>query len=297
MSIEENRILEFFGRSTRLPNDWAEVVEKQWCPFTNTKCFKVRKSQPEISIGTCAVRYGRAKKDVVICPNRLLERKQVFTDCLHLLTLHEPGNELHIVPELTIPGGSVDYFLVSANRGKVKDFVGIEFQTLDTTGTVWPERQRLLKHFGLRVRRADVKAQRGFGMNWKMTAKTILVQMHHKVETLEHISKKLVLVIQDYLLDYLRREFNFAHLNNGRIGDSVHLHAYKLDEMDGGFHIGLFQRLSTDAAGVAECLGLQAESKIELETIIADLERKISQNTLLTLAAKPLPVIGEMPTE
>ena len=130
-----------------------------------------------------------------------------------------------------------------------------------------------------------------------MTAKTILVQMHHKVETLEHISKKLVLVIQDYLLDYLRREFNFAHLNNGRIGDSVHLHAYKLDEMDGGFHIGLFQRLSTDAAGVAECLGLQAESKIELETIIADLERKISQNTLLTLAAKPLPVIGEMPTE
>jgi len=28
-----------------------------------------------------------------------------------------------------------------------------------------------------------------------MTAKTILVQMHHKVDTLEHISKKLVLVI------------------------------------------------------------------------------------------------------
>jgi len=58
---------------------------------------------------------------------------------------HEPGNELHIVSEVSIPGGSVDYFLVSAKDGKVKDFVGIELQTLDTTGTVWPERQRLLK--------------------------------------------------------------------------------------------------------------------------------------------------------
>ncbi len=165
MSVNENQILELFGNSTRLPNDWAEVVEKQWCPFTNTKCFKVRKSQPEISIGTCSVRYGRDKKDIIICPNRLLERKQVFTDCLHLLTLHEPGNELHVVPELSILGGSVDYFLVSAKRRKVKDFVGIEFQTLDTTGTVWPERQRLLQEFGLCVPSADVEFTKGFGMN------------------------------------------------------------------------------------------------------------------------------------
>jgi hypothetical protein len=267
------------------------------CPFTNTKCFKVRKSQPELSIGTCTVRYGRDKKDILICPNRLVERKQVFTDCLHLLTVHEPGNALHIVPELAIPGGSVDYFLVSARRGKVKDFVGIEFQTLDTTGTVWPERQRALKQFGLRARAADIKSKKGFGMNWKMTAKTILVQMHHKVETLEHINKRLVLVIQDHLLEYLRRQFNFAHLHNGRVGDSVHFHSYKRNETDGSFQIEFHERLSTDAAGVAECLGLQAESKIELQTIIADLERKISPNTLLTLDTKPLPPLGEMPTE
>ena len=33
-------------------------------------------------------------------------------------------------------------------RAAVKDFVGIELQTLDSTGTVWPERQRLLKEHG-----------------------------------------------------------------------------------------------------------------------------------------------------
>ena len=286
-SIEDNKIIELFGQSTRLPKQpsWVESVESQWCPYTDSKCFKIRKSQPEISIGTCAVRYGRDKKDIIICPKRLLERKQVFTDCFHLLTLHEPGNELHVVPEVSMPGGSVDYFLVSANRGKVRDFVGIEFQTLDTTGTVWPERQRLLSFLALPVSPADVASTKRFGMNWKMTAKTILIQIHHKVMTLEHLGKRLVLVIQDYLLDYLQREFSFGHLNNGRIDDSMHIHSYGLIEDDHRFRIQFDQRLSTDAAGVARCLGIQAETQVGIETIAAELERKLSLQTLLALDA------------
>jgi hypothetical protein len=37
-------------------------------------------------------------------------------DCLHLLTTHEVGNELHILSEVPIPGGSVDYFLASVKN-------------------------------------------------------------------------------------------------------------------------------------------------------------------------------------
>lgn len=68
----------------------------------------------------------------------------MFTDCLHLLTFHEPGNAIHVVP-----GGSVDYFLVSARDGRVMDCAGIKLQTLDTTGNMWPAMQRLLKTTGL----------------------------------------------------------------------------------------------------------------------------------------------------
>ncbi len=293
---DESKVLELFGNSTRGDHDWAAIVRQQWCPFTNTRCFKVRKSAPDISIGTCSVRYGKGCRDVIICPNRLLERRQVFTDCLHLLTQHDPGNELHIVPEVSIPGGSVDYFLVSVKKGKVKDFVAIEFQTLDTTGTLWPERQRLLDSLGIKVPKKDLRSTKSFGMNWKMTAKTILVQLHHKVETLEHIGKHLVLVIQDRLLDYLRSEFNFSHLSNVHVGDTMHIHSYKMDEDRGRFKIQLDTRLSTDAAGVAECLGIQAETKIELEAIVAELEKKISGRTLLTLEA-PIALATEMPTE
>ena len=90
---------------------------------------------------------------IVICPTRLIERGQVFSDCLHLLTTHEPGNELHVVSEVSVPGGSIDYFLVSVRNGKVKDFVGIELQTLDTTGTVWPRAPTSLEE----VRRASTR--------------------------------------------------------------------------------------------------------------------------------------------
>jgi Restriction endonuclease NotI len=291
-----NKVLELFGSTTRRDHDWPRLVGEQWCPFTSTKCFKVRKSDPDVSIGTCTLRHGTARRDVIICPNRLLERRQVFTDCLHLLTQHEPGNELHVIPEVSIPGGSVDYFLVSARKGTVRDFVAIEFQTIDTTGTVWPERQRLLRELGLDVLDKDADSAKPFGMNWKMTAKTILVQLHHKVDTLEHVNKRLVLVIQDCLLTYLRRELNFEHLKDVRVGDAMHIHSYKLDAAGGEFRLQLDSRVSTDAAGVAECLGIQADTKIELETIVAELERKISAKTVLTLDA-PIPPSETLPTE
>lgn len=283
-----NKVIELFGHSTREPGvDWESVVAEQNCPYLGKVCYKVRKSNPEISIGTCSVLYGREAKPISICPGRLLERWQVFTDCLHLLSNHEPGNELHVIPEVTIPGGSVDYFLASVKKKKVKDFVGIEFQTLDTTGTVWPERQRLLESLGVLNDRDAADSKRPFGMNWKMTAKTILVQMHHKVQTFEHINRKLVLVVQDVLLDYMKGEFNFAHLSEpARNGDAMHFHSYRMEESDDqSFSIDLSSRLSTDTDGIGVCLGLQAEARVEMAQIVEALENKISDATRLSVGA------------
>jgi hypothetical protein len=95
----------------------------------------------------------------------------------------------------------------------------------------------------------------------------------------------------------MQRQFNFAHLNEPRLGDAMHFHAYKLNFAESMFRLELNTRASTDAAGIAQCLGLQAEAKVELEVIIAELEKKISANTLLTLGASPLTPILEMPTE
>lgn len=119
-------------------------------------------------------------------------------------------------------------------------------------------------------------------MNWKMTAKTILVQMYHKIRTFEHVHRKLVLVVQDKLLAYMNREFNFAHLKNpAGIGDSMHLHAYSMEKQpDKSFKLVMQSRLSTDAEGIATCLGLQAEARVELEQIVQTLQARLSPSTL-----------------
>jgi hypothetical protein len=279
-----SNVIELFGKAhDNKAIDWKATIAGQSCPFIGKRCYKVRKSDPGVSIGTCTVLYGRPPEPVIICPTRLIERGQIFTDCFHLLTTHEPGNELHIVPEVSVPGGSVDYFLVSVSAAdaKVKDFVGIELQTLDTTGSVWPARQRLLKQLGISRLQPGEDLDTTYGMNWKMTAKTILVQMHHKAQTFEHVNKKLVLVIQDKLLAYMTREFKFEHLKAPAVlGDSVHLHAYRMGRASkGDFRLSMASRLSTDADGIGTCLGLQAEARVELAQIMAALQAKISPAT------------------
>ncbi|HEX2906155.1 MAG TPA: NotI family restriction endonuclease [Phototrophicaceae bacterium] len=279
-----DRILELFSVPTgQVAVDWNSIIQQQYCPFLSRKCLKIRKSQPERSIGTCSVSYGvKTQQKVIICPYRFLERQQIFLDCLHLLTLHEPGNELHKIAEVEIPGGSVDYFLVSARNHKIVDFVGIELQAVDTTGTIWPERQQFLRSVGVEVEQ-DFDLDKGYGMNWKMTAKTTLVQLHHKVETFEQLKKHFVLVLQENLLNYMQREFNFSHIQAARLGDTMHFHAYGLQFDNHEYRLGLASRSSTDAAGITTALGLQVSANVELEVILETLQRKLSSSNLLII--------------
>jgi hypothetical protein len=278
-----SRILELFTIPTHRPGEnWEQVAARQHCDYLERKCVKIRKSQPEISIGTCSVIYGaKEDKGAIICPHRFLERRQLFIDCIHLLTLHEPGNELHKIPEVSIPGGSVDYVLASVRDGVVVDFVGIELQALDTTGTTWPARQNFLASVGAAVSKSD--SNRTYGINWKMTAKTILIQLHHKAETFESVNKHLVLVLQDCLFEYMRGAFRFSHIENAKLGDSMHFHVYSLNHIPQSPRLKLTSRKSTNVEGIAASLGLQANPNIELEVIVAALQAKISERTLLTI--------------
>lgn len=273
---------ELFGNPvTSTLVDWRDIVAEQRCPYIDNRCYKVRKSQPGVSIGTCAVNYGRRNDLLVICPSRLLGRRQIFVDCLQLLTSHEPGNELHLIAEVPVPGGNVDYFLVSARDGKARDFVGIELQALDTTGSVWPERQRTLRALGVPRDDDEEDSAKSFGINWKMTAKTTLMQLHHELQTFENVNRKLVLVVQDKLLDYMGREFDFSHLTEPAIsGNAMHIHGYQANRLEQGFRLNLSRRISTDTDGIRACLELQADANLELDDIMRTLESRMTDATV-----------------
>lgn len=276
-----NRVLELFGNGTEEEADWSRVVEEQLCPYVGSTCIKTRKSQPEVAIGTCCVSYGREERTLVICPNRLLRGADVILDCARYLRSHGPREDLHVVPEVGLPGGSVDYFLVSVDGDSVRDFVGIELQALDTTGTVWPARQRFLREAGVRQDSEDGRSSRRYGMNWKMTAKTTLIQLHHKVRTFEALGHRLVLVLQDELLHYLQREFAFGHVGRASDDDPMQFHAYRVHrggQADSGLQ--LVERLSTDTEGVGRCLDLQADARVDTDDLLSQLRRKLGASTL-----------------
>ena len=95
-----SKISEFFGLNCLdTSQNFEQAMINQNCPYTGNVCTKMRKSDPDVKIGTCSVKYQN--NDVIICPFRLLEHNQIFIDCLHLLTILEPklidANRLLIV--------------------------------------------------------------------------------------------------------------------------------------------------------------------------------------------------------
>lgn len=120
-------------------------------------------------------------------------------------------------------------------------------------------------------------------MNWKMTLKTILIQMHHKSETFEQLNKHLVLIIQKPLYEHMRRNFNFDGIEGVRLGDPVHIHVYNFEEGENKLNLSLHTRVSTDSAGIANCLGLNAEGKVELQDLIRMLEPKLVEGNRLKI--------------
>lgn len=188
-----------------------------------------------------------------------------------------------MVPEITIPGGNIDFVLASVRKGSVMDFVGVELQALDTTGTLWPQRQLFLRSVGVDLAGDDILSSRSYGINWKMTAKTTLMQLHHKIETFELLGKHLVLVLQDCLLEYMNRVFSFDHVQDASLGNAMHIHAYALQDVDESVRLELVSRKSTNTTGIARCLGLQASPDTGLEFILSSVQSRISEKTLLTI--------------
>ena len=81
----------------------------------------------------------------------------------------------------------------------------------------------------------------------------------------------------------LRENFQFDHIKNAKIGDSMHFHSYALNDVGGNLQLNLATRSSTDADGIAKALGMSTSVNISLVSFLAILEAKISPSTLVTI--------------
>ena len=95
------------------------------------------------------------------------------------------------------------------------------------------------------------------------------------------MNRKLVLVAQDKLPEYMERQFDFSHLAEPAVaGDARHIHAYRANSLEQGFRLNLSRRLSTNSDGIRAYLGLQADANLELGDIVRTLEARITDRTV-----------------
>lgn len=273
--MKMNGVSELFGINVSfLSQQDKKSVENQSCPYTKKECSKMRKSYPQEKIGVCSVKYR--SKDVVICPNRFLEDNTIFKDCVPLLSKTQIDDEIFVIPEVVLPEGQIDFILSLTNKKTIENFVGVEVQSVDTTGSVWDERQKLLIEHGL-IKKTSPLVGKTYGLNWKMTVKTILVQMLHKCRIFEKLNKHLVLVIQKSLFNYMLENFNLTDINIDDKNGFIHLHIYDLVNENNSLKLTLFAKKRTNSATIERCIPPSNNKKSDLSSIKKILESRVNK--------------------
>lgn len=259
---EPKRPLEIYG----YPTDEPPPAETDICPFLEARCIKTRKSEPTQTMGTCIIGVGG--KPQLICPVRMRANNlQVIRDVAHLLKGEIA--EVLVVPEISITKfGQVDFTLAGLDAaGHVIDFVGVEFQTNDTTGSVWRGRQdffaeQLLDGYGSE-----------YGLNWKHTIKLVLKQTLDKGAVFSKWGKKYVWAMQDTVLERMHTYADMSDFHPEEDGDEVLFYAYEVFRGETRYEMRLAERIGSNLEGVARANAPKSQIAEDiLETFQAVLE-------------------------
>jgi len=111
----------------------TDIRSKYWCRFVDKICYK-QSRLIRYPFGVCSAHFNN--DEVALCPRRFLDGHAVFTDIAqhHFKTV----NDILVFPEIRLKDiGSFDFVMVKHKpmSFEIEDFVAIEFQTGQTTGT------------------------------------------------------------------------------------------------------------------------------------------------------------------
>ena len=271
-----SKVNEMFGLYTNGESfpDLTSVLHSQTCPFSCKPCYKTRKSAPDTAIGTCSLIFDNEEQPILICPEPLTKDGKVFTDCLHFISNSIAGSGLYLIPEVVTSVGRIDYVLTAFRNVKPIDFVPIELQTLDTTGSIWNERQKLLIEHGYDVDTGEARSK-GASLNWKMTAKTILAQLVQKSQLFSSMNKNLVLICQTPLYKYMAKNFNLAKAHDATLVDVLHFHMYDYIPENDSMALSLSGMRSIPLSAVEQIMGTDSIGSKEYAKICEALADKV----------------------
>ena len=193
---------EIFGHPIKDRSKQAEKDRKRrWCPFVNKKCSK--QSRLEYPFGVCSVRYENEL--IAICPKRFRQQDLVFKDIAKAAfgSLHN----LLLFDEIKLGDiGSCDFVVVKHKPLKkdIEDFMIVEFQTGQTTGT-----GNLVQAFRDFRNGKELSGKHyGFSMNFFDIWKREFTQILFKGMVMEHWGKQIFWVVQTPVFQYLVKKYH-----------------------------------------------------------------------------------------
>lgn len=235
-----------------------KALQQQYCIFIGGTCTKPRKSEPAIKVGVCSVGYkGSFQNDflpVIICPNRFRE-PIVFETIRNKYLSH--WTNIEWVSEVTIGvGGSIDYVAITKNdEGEIMDFLCVEFQAGGTTGSPW---QAVLDY---KEHGKFSKNSYNYGINWANEfMKTMMQQVYKKGKIIDFWKHKIIFVVQDIAIDYLRHTVDAKDLRPQNGSDPIHFCTFRMKWQDDKWVLDFNEIVSTNLEGINRILG-GADSK------------------------------------
>lgn len=250
---------EFFGHAFTDQRKRAKQDQAtQRCPYIGTECIKPRKSQPKIKVGICSVGYkGDALpriEPIIVCPKRFEVEEMFRYVAVEYFGTLPRGQEIIWVPNVPLgPVGHIDFVAVRRRKGEAQpmDYVLVETQAAGTTGSPW---KAILEFKRQRKFRSD---RYNFGINWANEfQKTMMQQAYKKGRVVGAWGKKVVFVVQDVAMAWLRRATDTSGLRPVNQTDTILFYTVKMawDSLSGTWKFVPGEKLSTDQEGVRRML-------------------------------------------
>jgi len=216
------------------------------CPFINSECMK-RSHRLEGPYPVCSVWHPvKAPRLITTCPKRFYGTDLV-DDVVANCWPGTPPTDLRVVHDVHMDRfGAVDLVMadLDTQTGQIREFVSVEIQAVDLTGSVEPAYSALLN--------SQSSAEATFGVNWANVRKRYMEQLvvkgfyHHQWGT------RVVAVMQTPLYNRLREHVRFDEFSADDAVDVVFLlydyveasnlhedHALAFDRAVGTSHISL----------------------------------------------------------
>ncbi|POF61298.1 NotI family restriction endonuclease [Novacetimonas maltaceti] len=173
------------------------------CPYIQSRCPKRSTQLPNEPYPVCSLWKPASRKSmqgpelIFVCPKRFYAvdfLKEVIDHCW-------PGDKPQnpqIAREVKMEGfGNVDFVIADVKKNnKIEQFLSVELQAIDITGSVFPAYQ------ALRIGE-DLEKKPTYGFNWDNVYKRYITQLIRKGYFHHHWKSKIVAVIPEQVYQYI----------------------------------------------------------------------------------------------